>query len=720
MVLLIAFTAAIYLRTVARDVLAGDPGEFHFAAWRLGLAHPTGYPLYLLAGNLWQKLLAVLGLNPALALNAFSAVIGALGLGLLYRLMQQWLLSPAISAPADRAAADRAAADRAAVPVVDDAARGLQRGVGVFTALLFGWNLTYWSQNLIAEVYTLHVLFLLGIFGTAYGLGVGCAPGHVAGRRLILLSALIGLSLTHHGMTLLVLPALAVYLFIFHPRWVRHSIGVWLGIIAAGLAPLLLYLYIPLRGGPQASPWYHQQLGDSVLTLYAGDQTAFWNFITGQSISVGFNSLGQALGQLGFAFWLLRYHFTLAGLVLMGLGLFLLVRDRRYALLTLTGGYALTQLIFNLFYNIEDILVYYIPVYLMGAIWVGFGAHGLVTAAWRRRPASANNASSATGSTDPHSTDSGSTNTGSPAPDSPGHAPPAKSSSGLQWSNRLGWVVMAVLFMLPVSLVLNNLELVDQTHATRARDQWEEILAAGPEPDAILISNDRDEIVPLFYVQWVEARRQDLTGIFPLIAPDARFQDIATTVQTALDAAQTGVYLIKPMPGLEARFRLTPVTPPLVRVDGVHTPVLPGAQSGTLGPLQLLGYTWTSYDSAQIESAPNNDSSAESETAPPSGELRLYWEPQSPIPGDYTATVQIFDASGARLAQRDAPSGGVFYPTSLWKPGELLADVHPLHIPLGSAPHSLLIGFYRTTPDGEIEHLAPPLELAWEPSSADE
>jgi len=83
LLLLIAFALGLYLRTLAPGLLSGDPGEFQFAAWRLGLAHPTGYPLYLLLGSAWQHLLAFVGVDPAAALNAFSAVIGALAVALL-------------------------------------------------------------------------------------------------------------------------------------------------------------------------------------------------------------------------------------------------------------------------------------------------------------------------------------------------------------------------------------------------------------------------------------------------------------------------------------------------------------------------------------------------------------------------------------------------------------------------------------------------------------
>ena len=70
-------------------MLPGDAGEFQFAAWRLGLTHPTGYPLYMIVGGLWQLGLALLGANPAAALNALSAVFAVLAVLALYALMRR-------------------------------------------------------------------------------------------------------------------------------------------------------------------------------------------------------------------------------------------------------------------------------------------------------------------------------------------------------------------------------------------------------------------------------------------------------------------------------------------------------------------------------------------------------------------------------------------------------------------------------------------------------
>lgn len=269
--LLGATSLALYLRTLAPGLLPGDPGEFQFAAWRLGLAHPTGYPLYLILGWLWQHGLALVGVAPATALNALSAVFGALGVILCYLLVVRWL------------------------PGVD----GLRRAAALTSALILATNLTYWSQALIAEVYTLHIVLVLALLLAVQRLVAGPTRG-----RLLLVAGLTGLALTHHAMTLLLLPPLLLYLLLARADWRGVRAADWLLAVGVGLLSLLLYLYIPLRSGPDASPWYHQRLGDGVLHLYENNWASFWAFISGQSIAVGFRSVAGALNQLGTAGWL--------------------------------------------------------------------------------------------------------------------------------------------------------------------------------------------------------------------------------------------------------------------------------------------------------------------------------------------------------------------------------------------------------------------------------
>lgn len=615
-----AVAFALFLRTVAPDMLAGDAGEFQFAAWRLGLAHPTGYPLYLLLGWLWQHTLAIFGASPAWSLNALSALAAGAGAALLYLGMAQWTPLPTAR----------------------------RRMVGIYASVLLIGNVTYWSQALIAEVYALHVVLMLALL-----LATQAVVRTPTTPRLLMLAALAGLALTHHALTLLWLPALLLYWLLADKGWRRFTWSSWALAVGVGLVPLLLYAYIPLRAGAAASPWYHQPLGEGVLDLYRNDGASFWAFISGQSIAVGFRTLPDAWTQLPQAAWLWQYHFGWVGLAMILAGLFWLSRTRRYAILIPTLLYVIIQQVFNLFYNIGDILVYYIPLYLVGTMWAGFGLAGLLTGEWR-------------------------TNSETSRPRKVG---------------LVGWVAGSAVLFLALTILPTTSAQIDQSNAIDARQQWEPLLAAVPAPNAILVSNDRNEIVPLFYLQAVEARGEGLTGLFPGIAPDARFADIGATLETALrDGREQPVYLVKEMPGLEVRFALQPAMPPLIQVlDLVEaTPSVRVDQA--YGPLQLLGYD------LRVDEASAN--------------VTLYWQVNAPLDANYVATAQLLTTTDRKITQDDHAPGGDYYPTSLWKAGEQLVVQHtlPLAEPLPDDAR-LLVGFYH--PDN-LALLAQPLTLTLE------
>ncbi len=616
--LLAALAFALYLRTLAPDVLPGDSGEFQTAAWRWGLAHPTGYPLYLLLGGLWQHGLALFGISPAAALNALSALFGAAAVGLLY-LFLVWALPGEVAT---------------------------RRAAAVYGAALLASNVTFWSQALIAEVYTLYIVLLLALLWAA----LAAARAENKRRGLILTALCLGLGLAHHGMILLAVPGIAIILW---PGLRRASGGTipplqhgraWLAAGAALLLPLLLYLYVPLRSGPDASPWLHQRLDGGTLDLIDTSPASTLDFITGRSISVGFRSIGGALAQVGDALWLWRYHFGWIGLILAVLGLYFLARNAPRDLLVATVVYAVLQQLFNLFYNIGDILVYYTPLYLVGAIWAACGAYGAAALA---RSA-------------------------------------ARSPALPVWS------LVLMLAAIPLGSLPGTARLLNQADSRSARATWEPILEAAP-PDAILVSNDRNEIVPLFYFQAVEGRGKGVAGLFPLIAPDDRFANVATTIDYALEAgANRPVYLIKPMNGIEIKFALEAAEQPLVRVAGPRDGTPQHRLDLPYGPLRLVGYDWQPDNAAGVAT------------------VRLFWQVEARLDADYATSVQLFDAAGEKLTQDDHMPGGIYHPTSAWQLGEQLVEDHLVALEAPERAVKLLIVLYQGP---ELAQLAPPLEI---------
>ncbi|MCB0195544.1 MAG: glycosyltransferase family 39 protein [Anaerolineae bacterium] len=76
--------------------------------------------------------------------------------------------------------------------------------------------------------------------------------------------------------------------------------------------------------------------------------------------------------------------------------------------------------------------------------------------------------------------------------------------------------------------------------------------------------------------------------------------------------------------------------------------------------------------------------------------LKLYWQPLTQPPADYTTFLHLRDGSNQNVAQKDAPPAGGRYPTSLWSPGEIIID--EISLPLDQVEagrYTPVIGLYE-------------------------
>jgi hypothetical protein len=222
--------------------------------------------------------------------------------------------------------------------------------------------------------------------------------------------------------------------------------------------------------------------------------------------------------------------------------------------------------------------------------------------------------------------------------------------------------------------------------------RWANILAQPIPANAILVSNDRDEMMPMWYMQYVENTRRDLIGVFPLITP--AHTNIARITDDVLTSNRP-VYFIKPMPGIEIKYDLQSEPSGLVRVvaPAIHAPPQIPVTVTLGGRIGVVG-----YDAKQQQN-----------------ELRLtiYWQAHTKIKDNYTAFVQIFSSRGSKIAQSDDHQvGGDYYPTSMWDVNEILRDEHMISIPSDTPPgtYRIFVGMYRQ-PD--FDPLGDPQEMDW-------
>jgi hypothetical protein len=346
--ILVGLTLALYLRTLGPTVGQADTFEFQVVAPTWGIAHPTGYPLYILCGKLFSLL--PLG-SVAWRVNLSSAVFATAAVLCVYHLVRRLTDQPLAA---------------------------------LVAALALAFSRVFWSQAIIAEVYALHNLFvaaitflLLDLLTNSSTNRLPLATSHfsLATCHLPLVTFLLGLSFANHLTTVLLLPALGLTLLFVRPRLRWRGKGadsVWVvaGLFLLGLS---LYLYIYFR-------W--PMLHDGVW-MSPGE---FWRYVTGQQFG----------GALRLDAWrtdptryeivgrLLREAFGWPGLALAAIGLAWLAR-KAWRVALVTGGTFLAYAWYALCYYVPDVSVFLLPAHLFLALWIGVGLAAVAGLTWRNR-----------------------------------------------------------------------------------------------------------------------------------------------------------------------------------------------------------------------------------------------------------------------------------------------------------------------------------------------
>ncbi|MEA3337042.1 MAG: DUF2723 domain-containing protein [Chloroflexota bacterium] len=622
--LLIAAIAGLIAGTVywlgsAPGLLFGDGGEFQFSAWLAGLPHPTGYPLYMILGWIWTHLLDILNLaTPARAMNLLSVIFAAVAVGLTY-LFAHGLVELGV---------------RQAPPIA-------QRIAAFLAALAFAFTPTFWSSALVTEVYSLHAAFIALIFGLALRWQKGLEiEKHYAQEdqpefrthpslSLMVLALVLGLSLAHHRTTLLLIPVLFVFVWrqdgyrVRRPRWL-------VPLTVLTLAPLLLYLYVPLR--VKQSPYLLVELRpDHFVDLINRSPKGLAGYALGYSFASQLQGPATAVSDPFTLIQRFMAELTPVGVGLALLGVLYLIINRETRLLWLTGGGFIALTAFNLFYTIDDIAAYYIPSYLIASGWIAvagaFIAAEIAQLVARWRPA---------------------------------------------WATAASVLTLIPLAALPLLLFISHADQVDRSGHTLPERWWANLIEADPPADSILVTNDRDEMMPLWYLQQVEGMRPDLAGLFPGMLPGENWDNVGQVLEIAL-ANERPVFLVKPMPGLEAKAQLGQNdSAGLTRVEGLNT------LRGDAQPVDIaIGdqIRLTGYDVETLHPAPGQDTA-----------VTLFWQPVQPIATDLSSFVHLTLPDGSKIAQSDKLIGGDYYPSRLWKPGEIIVDRHVVSLPADAPP----------------------------------
>jgi Protein of unknown function (DUF2723) len=221
---------ALYSYSLAPDVAYWDTAEMQTVPYIFGIAHPTGFPVFVFLGWLFSHAIPIGTVAWRISLMTAVAMAGA-----------AWLVY---------------------ATVVDF---GESELVGLGGALLFATGEVVWSRGSRAEVHTFAVAFAALVI---WQLLRYYRTGSV--RALYVGAFAFGLAVANHGIASLLVPGIAMLVL---PR--IRDLGAKRTLIAIGLAivPVLLYAYIPLRG-----MYLFAHNVDPTLALGLPAGRPFWDF----------------------------------------------------------------------------------------------------------------------------------------------------------------------------------------------------------------------------------------------------------------------------------------------------------------------------------------------------------------------------------------------------------------------------------------------------------
>lgn len=583
---------ALYVRTLPPTVLDGDSGEFQYMVYILGVPHSTGYPLYILLGKLFTFL--PFG-DVAYRVNLFSACFAALSAPLVYM------------------TARRLVADRIAC---------------LLATLALAVTPSMWGSAVETKPYALHLFIGVSALFFALRWQQEGKP-----RDFYAFALVCGLGLTNHIVFRFLAPAFLLLLWLNRARLNR---ALFARAVLIGMLPLLLYAYIPIRANQliaQQDP-ANKELYGREDAMVKGTVTAYYNntpqgfiaLISGLDNVYKFDvkSPLESANRVDLSTTLLLQQFNLLclGLALAG-AVSCFRRNRRIFLILL--GVALCNG-FTAFYlkGISSVF-YFSLMYLIIALWIGFGVELLLQWAARVRERTHGLLAVA----------------GSPA------------------------VVVPVLFLLPFSALVVNFPRLDESHNYAPRDYAQAILHQDLPQKAVVIA-PWEVSQPLRYFQFVENQR-----------PDLLVTNVAPTwpqFQTMLARARE---LQRPFYDVEFNPE-SPAAPGPRFVRAIPLPVMDTphpryvlADARIVDDAQVIG-----YDISPDPPQPGQPAS-----------VLVYYRALNRMYPMYSSALTVGDVTGRFWSDYFGFPGSQYYPTYRWQAGEVYREewqfIWPASAPAG-------------------------------------
>ncbi len=328
---------AVYLFTNAPSVVQIDSGELATVQLLPGVAHPTGYPVFIMAGFILSKIFFFV--TPQIKfLNLLASF---------YVLLSLVFFSKSAMLMLENIEPDKFK----------------RKLLALSSSFLLGFSFTFWSQSASVEVYSLH-LFLTSV--VIYRLLTAFRTN--SKRDWLYFSAALAFSFGNHMTTVMLLPSIA-YLFFYKNRFDKNAFYLLAAMLIVFI-PIIIAEYAFLVFLAQTEPklnWGDVSNLHNLFRHFTGKQYQVWMF----------SGLEVAKKQFAYFVMNLGKEFAYVGLIPVLIGVFSMKKNERpFFVFTLILFFSVIAYAIN--YNIHDIDSYFLLAYVALGFFSVFGFRELL------------------------------------------------------------------------------------------------------------------------------------------------------------------------------------------------------------------------------------------------------------------------------------------------------------------------------------------------------
>ena len=361
------FVFIIYLFTLAPSVVQIDSGELAAVQITLGIAHPTGYPLFTIIGYLFS--LIPLPFTKIFQLNILAAIYCSAAIGI-FTYTLKYCMDNLSSIRTKKSIQNESAKKekkkgKFQIEKIDkqvELSESIKLITSVLGGLILAFSRTFWFQSTSVEVYSLHLLLITLILFFLLKAYINSFKNDKLSHWLVF-AFFLALGFTNHLTTLMILPGTA---YLYFSRYKFNSASfkkLALMVLLFVIVLVAIYSYLPLRAAQNPIlNWGNPIDWERIYRHVTGRQYQVWLFTS-------FDSAGKQFSH----FWSILPFEFFVGLLLALIGLFVsLFKSRTF------GWFVLITFLFTLFYSINydihDIDSYFLLAFVMLSFFAAFGA----------------------------------------------------------------------------------------------------------------------------------------------------------------------------------------------------------------------------------------------------------------------------------------------------------------------------------------------------------